>query len=123
MEINREHFEAYLFAQPCHRPLNMAEGVPYYCPGCLVNNFLRDNVRGRFAVGWIAYGRTDEKGQYEGYMMPDWLATLVRELADYYRPQNYNCTFGDAQRRYIELFGDPNPIDPALNSERVEGKV
>lgn len=121
MEINREHFEAYIFNQPPDRPLKLSQGEPGDCPGCLVNNFMRENHSGRYKCGWssvVVDNGTAWGG--EAFSMPEWLVALIRDLVG---NLNYDCTFGKVQRRYIELFGDPNPIEPALNSERVEGRV
>lgn len=108
MEINREHFEHWIFNQPANRTFVYTDAY-----GCAMCAFAAEIMGVKGSV--VSPGTLYDSNFKPLARLPDWLAfdvLMVRPL-----------TVGNMQRRYIELFGDPNLIDPALNSERVEGRV
>lgn len=108
--IERENFEAWLFAQPRERSFNFVSRG-----NCPIACFLRETTpHTRALVGmdhWLVMPRADCGSQFE--ILPDWLrvdmplCVLPVALRSWEYVREYLLTAGQIQDRYIEVFGDP----------------
>lgn len=97
-EINREHFEAWLFAQPDDRPYVYGEGFPNDPVGCIVCNYLREQTNEKdFVVGGSQQGIAKIE---QVTPFPRWLAEVLWRCASL-------TTFGAAKKVYTKLHGNP----------------
>lgn len=102
--INREQFEAWLYAQPDSRPYNYMEGRPDSKIGCVLCNYIREatNIKD-FIVGgtWLT-----ANGIFN--QMPQWLQQVIND-------GTVQCghTFKYAKARYTALFDHNTPkVEP-----------
>lgn len=115
MEINREHFEFWLFSQHADRQFDFND--VFECPLCC---FLRE-VEGRIgpAVGnsnFYPDGLGDGPSS-KRVPMPKWLdASDVNDYANAVLRAT-PCTIANMQSRYIALFGDPRETETVERSE------
>lgn len=107
IEINRETFEAWLFAQPSERGFYYPEGRPDAKTGCLLCNFFRETRMEKVFVGAFALHtefsvNTPKATTGPHNRIPDWAIMLTRV-----RP----LTVANVQAAYIAAFGDPRLPD------------
>jgi hypothetical protein len=105
MQINKETFEAWLFAQPRERRFIFWQSHPDSIPGCLMCNFFRENfVEPVEAIGFTSFAKTNvlfrrAEGRKE---FPCWLMSLIpRDFRSYDDPA---FTAGEIQDRWVKLF-------------------
>lgn len=99
IEINRETFEAWLFAQPGGRAFKYLEGSPDDKTGCLLCNFLRETSSGKVYVLGSQFLVGFHNPRIE---MPDWAYKLTK-----IEP----LTAAAVRQAYIAAFGDPRLPD------------
>lgn len=102
--INREHFEAWLYAQPDSRPYDYMEGQPDSKIGCVLCNYIREATNHKyFMVGGQYLTMNGTNGR-----MPEWTLSLVNSSV-----VQCGSTFKVVKDHYTSLFGHNTPeIEP-----------
>lgn len=109
IEFNQEHFEAWLLSQNPNRKLALSQGGPDDQPGCLLSNFARETLGGRWNCGWMSMSSLVHRGIIT---CPVWMSKLIGVRSD-------TTTMGEMQAKYRELFPDPTPEPTPAIAEAV----
>ena len=104
MELHRERFEAWLFAQPRERVIEAGNGE---C--CFLCSFVKEttNLRKAFFYGWSQW---QTHPVIEPVLLPEWATRLVDPVwcaNNSTSRSRLEITVGQMQDRYAELFGLP----------------
>lgn len=103
-EINREQFEAWLYAQDRDKPFNYEQGGITSEPGCVMCQYLRENGYRFFFVGGVeVFWDIDLERGRDGGPLPFWFLRLT--FTENGLQQAH--TLGQAQDLYTKLFGHP----------------
>lgn len=99
-EINREHFEAWLFSQPEERKFNYLDVTG----GCAVCSFIRETTNFTNCAGGSDASGIDLENRFGGpkVHLPEWMKCCSNTTFGVLsvRP----LTIGNMRRRYLELF-------------------
>jgi hypothetical protein len=112
MTINRETFEAWLFAQPKGRTFDYSD-----THNCLICKFYKETTNLTANVGGYHYDLSD--GEY--IEIPNWLKDLLKPIGD--RPSNKFSpitTFDRMQDIYSTLYGNPEAIPLSAPQAQVD---
>lgn len=113
IEFNHEHFEAWLLSQNPSRAIDLVQGKPTDQPGCLLCNFARETLPGRWNSGWISMGSINKHGETHLVIMcPEWIGKMIGVRTD-------KTTMGEMQTKYRELFPDTTPEPTPAIAEAV----
>jgi hypothetical protein len=114
MTINRETFEAWLFAQTRGAVFRYGD-----CLNCLLAQFLKSSTSLKEPSVGGEYFRP-QIGAEEVCRFPEWLLQLQRGFLHY--DDTSSIPFGHVQDCYIKLFGDPSAVpavEPIKETEAV----
>lgn len=106
MEIQREHFEAWLFSQSKDRIFR------YSCTtGCLAGSYLNENFKGSWSCGNLAFSCLSGSGFF-----PKWLVDILAPfcVANACGYGNPIFTAADAQAEYLKLFPSPELVSETV---------
>lgn len=112
-EINREHFEAWLFSQPLERVIEAGDGTR-----CVLCSFIKEttNFSRAFFAGWDKWEPEQNNAALD---LPSWAKKLIdrnwlKLVADFDQGK-YSVTIASMQRRYLELF--PESVEETQQSQ------
>jgi hypothetical protein len=120
MQIQKERFEAWLFARPDQEKFNYTSNCD-----CLVARFLKETVNQPYYVSRRCYSRdlssllqaynTGHADEVRTFELPKWLFDLMECDDIMYGGlrgghRTGQCSMGFVKQRYLELYGDPVKI-------------
>lgn len=115
MQINREHFEAWLMSQPANRRFYYFGTAPESTPPCLICTYLKELFKGRFIVGGAVIEQFDINFNRIGQdVIPKWLNVLLQSTIG--ENSKVHFTAKDAQLSYLSLFPPSLEVEDAQPS-------
>lgn len=111
-KINREQFEAWLFAQPNNRTFNYREGKSTDLVGCIICNFLREQTGVKnFKVGGHRLGIITPTDVIPFTQWTSLFLLAALMAGDYDQSKHTTVITGlQAKTAYTTLFGSPVPV-------------
>lgn len=113
-EINRERFEAWLFAQPEDRVVDLGS-----TDSCLMCSFVQETSPNQINfTGWKSF-YWKNTGDFSLYSVPEWFDLFINKRFRGKALSTCKVTFSHLQKLYTEEFGCPEQIlpEPKTSSE------